>query len=313
MAEKQESSSEYDRQHMMIPSATKVAIKIWFFNILDLGIVLLSIGLGIRISNLYTSLPLLKGVMAFLGFLVGIFLIIRTGAAPGMRNWRVLFFVLLQDKKGYYPIVLDNEKIEESPSKRYRHKKGDQSLINNKKARQKEEELRNILALGGPINCTDDGILFYEDSKVSRFLKLKSTDLFDLSSAELETWQDSLTNVTKTYLEDCSYFALPAKLNTNTNQRYWRYLRQKCNQSTAKDKHRARDITEQIGKAELVERQPEQYSSRIYYVELFADNEQEIQQRTRYYKLSALKLKPETLNRKETEELLFDLNNPNSN
>lgn len=310
MAEKHESSSEYDRQHMMIPTSTRVAVKIWLFNILDLGIVAFSTLLGMKISNFYTTLPSLKILMAILGFLIGIFLIIRTQAAPGMRNWRVLFFVFLQDKMGYYPIALTHESRNKQHTKK---KETKESLFNTKKVRKKEEELLNTLALGGPINCTESGIMIYENGKVSRFLKLQSTDLFDLSYQELEAWQNSLTYVSKTYLEDCSYFAMPSKLDTAVNQRYWRYLRQKCNQGTLQEKRRAQDITEQIGKAELVERRPEQYSSRNYYVELFANNKKEIEQRTRYYKLSAQKLKPETLSKKETQELLLNLNNPTSN
>ncbi|MDF7683750.1 AtpZ/AtpI family protein [Lactobacillus sp. ESL0679] len=300
----------YDRKHMMIPKTTKVAIKLWFFNVIDIGIVFLCTFIGLRLSGLYSTLPLIKITMGILGFAMGLFFIIRTKSAPGMRNWRVLIFLLLQDRSKYFPISIVSQEVVDEKSK---GNKVDQELFSIKNKNKKlEDQIKNTLALGGPINCTEDGILTYQNGTAARYLQLDSTDLFNLPDSGLVIWQDSLTNVSRTYVEDCAYFVITSRINMSSNQRYWRHLRQKCGTSV-QDRQRVRDISEKIEQASMIERRTDLYSSRKYYVQLFADSVKEVRQKTGYYKMGAGILAPKELNRDETIAVEFAKNNPINN
>lgn len=301
-----EAQSKYIREHMMIPQTTKVAIKLWFASLGDIAIVGGCTYLGTKIGNIYANSPVFQITTAIVGFSIGVFLIIRPSVAPGMRNWRALLFVWLQNKKRYMPIEFTNytEKQLEKITKK-------EAIAPVFKTKQKDyEELCNTMALGGPISCTDDGILKSYDQSVTRYLKLQSAPLFQMSDSELEEWQDALTDLSRQYTEDCSYLSLPSKIDTTENQRYWRYMRQKCGPG---ERQRARDIGDQIERAEMVELRPEQYRSINYYAQLYADSPTELRQRTDMFIMAAGKLTPTVLNKKETEELLKEINNPTNN
>ncbi|MCT6888340.1 MAG: hypothetical protein M3Z87_01570 [Lactobacillus sp.] len=303
-----EAQTKYTRDHMMIPQTTKVAIKLWFVSLGDIAIVGGCMYLGSQIGNLYANSPVFQITTAIVSFLIGLFIIIRPSVAPGMRNWRAIIFVWLQDKKRYLPIEVTNytEKQLEKLTKK-------EAIAPVFKAKQKDyEELCNTMALGGPISCTDDGILKSNDKSVTRYLKLKSAPLFQMSDNELEEWQDALTDLSRQYTEDCSYLSLPSKIDTTENQRYWRYMRQKCGPGV-KERQRARDIGDQIARAEVVELRPEQYRSINYYAQLYADSATELRRRTDMFIMAAGKLSPTALNKKETEELLKEINNPANN
>ncbi|RHW55052.1 hypothetical protein [Lactobacillus bombicola] len=298
----------YNRKQMMIPKTTKAAIMIFFAPIVDVLILLCSCIISIRISQIFNAVPTVQIVVGICGLLIGISIIKRSKAAPNMRNWRVLFFVLLQDTAKFLPISVTEKSQKELQTKK---KEGTNSLINNTKKKQKEaeRELKNTLSLNLPINCTEDGILTYANGKASRFLQLDSTDLFNLPDAGLREWQDSLTKVSRTYVEDCSYISMASRIDMSNNQQYWRYLRQKCDSSPAGIR-RARDLTEKITAADNIECRTDLYSSKKYYVELFGNSVKEVRSRTAFYKMGAPKLKPSELDRKQTINVLHSINNP---
>lgn len=293
---------------MMIPKTTKAAIMFWFAPVVDIVIILFCILFSIRISQIFNVAQTVQIIVGICGLLIGISIVKRTKAAPNMRNWRVLFFVLLQDTAKYLPISVTNESQEKLQTK---EKEGTNSLINNKRKKQKEaeRELKNTLSLNMPINCTEDGILTYVNGKASRFLQLDSTDLFNLPDSGLREWQDSLTKVSRTYVEDCSYISMASKIDMSNNQQYWRYLRQKCDSSPAGIR-RARDLTEKIAAADNIECRTDLYSSKKYYVELFGNSIKDVRSRTEFYKMGAPRLKPRELNRKQTIDVFNSINNP---
>lgn len=305
MKEEDDYKSKYDREHMMIPPNTRVAIKLWFANLMDIAIVGGCAFLGLELGQMYSNLPSVQIMMLVVGISFGLFLVIRPKEAPGMRNWRALIFVMLQDKTRYLPI--ESLDISEDELNEKKEKEAEDPLFSSKK--KNITELSNTLALGVPISCTEDGILTFEDKTVARYFSLESAPLFQLGDSELEEWQDALTDVSRQYLEDCSYISLPSKIDTTTNQRYWRYMRQKCG-STPKERRRAQDIADQIARAEVAELRPEQYRSINYYAEIYADNVTDMRQRTNSFILGAGKLRPEPLNKKETIDLLKEINNP---
>ncbi|KJY59086.1 hypothetical protein JF75_05460 [Lactobacillus kimbladii] len=298
----------YNRKQMMIPKTTRAAIMLWVVPLIDIFIVAICGFLGIVISQSYTTVQGVQIISLICGLIIGIGLIKRTQKAPNMRNWRVLFFVWLQDKSKYFPITVTNATEEELRTK---EKEGGNSLFksNRKEKRAAEAQLKTALSLGMPINCTEDGIITYPDGSAARYLQLGSTDLFNLPDSGLIEWQDSLTGVSRTYIEDCSYISMAARIDMSANQRYWRYLRQKC-ATSPQGKRRAWDLTEKIAAAEQVERRTDLYSSKKYYVELFGSSVKEVRERTSFYKMGAQKLKPRELSRAETIEVLFSINNP---
>ena len=92
------------RDQMTIPKSTKVTMTLWGINIFDIAAVAMGDFVGIWLANYFNTTFIFKVILFIVGPILAILLIMRTPYQPRVRNWKVLFSVLAQDRKNYYPI-----------------------------------------------------------------------------------------------------------------------------------------------------------------------------------------------------------------
>lgn len=173
---------------------------------------------------------------------------------------------------------------------------------------------RSIIDLIGFRACSPDGILYATDGTVARYLKVKSTDLFDLDDQTRLKYMDAFTNFNRTYTLDYKIVTLSSRIDTTEQQLYWRHLRERMHSGTTKqDAIRRRLINEYLAKVISLERNADAYSEVQFYILIFAKNTKNLKLNTRSARIAEqgmLGLEP--LNYDETCDVLFRLNNLNS-
>ncbi|WP_288646406.1 AtpZ/AtpI family protein [uncultured Lactobacillus sp.] len=101
------------RDQMTIPKSTKVTMTLWGINIFDIAAVAMGVFVGIWLANYFNTTFIFKVILFIVGPILAILLIMRTPYQPRVRNWKVLFSVLAQDRKNYYPIRVVSKRKKE--------------------------------------------------------------------------------------------------------------------------------------------------------------------------------------------------------
>ena len=98
--------SKYD--YMRIVKNTKTEIKIWFFYITDLAI-LLGLGVGILLLNKALQLPLIYLIIQeIIALSFGVFLCMKPSKYGGERNYKIIRRLIKTDKEVYhYQKIID--------------------------------------------------------------------------------------------------------------------------------------------------------------------------------------------------------------
>lgn len=170
----------------------------------------------------------------------------------------------------------------------------------------------DLLQLIGYKDCSNAGILTRTNGKASRFIRVQSTDLFYLDADSLDKWISGFTLVERTYLEPHKLITVTTRVDTSQQQQYWQRLSQGVGQ-TDQEKIRLKLINENYRRLQAIERNPAEYMEKYYVFQIFSDNVDSLDQKTRslfFGTGNAFKL--EALTRDETIEVLKRIYNMNS-
>ncbi|QIA88633.1 hypothetical protein [Lactobacillus johnsonii] len=179
------------------------------------------------------------------------------------------------------------------------------------KAKKYDRQARSYLELLGTSNCTPDGIMSVAHNLKARVFKLRSTDLSFLDDEDLVKWLDSFTNLNRVYTDDYKYLTLSSRIDTSSNQQYWHSLRNNLGHSK-QEALRARIISENLNRVVNVEQQTDKYSELNFYIMIFGKTTRDIRNKTHLIEAAdngVLGLR--SLDKKETQDLEFNLHNPN--
>ena len=171
------------------------------------------------------------------------------------------------------------------------------------KAKKYDRQARSYLELLGTSNCTPDGIMSVAHNLKARVFKLRSTDLSFLDDEDLVKWLDSFTNLNRVYTDDYKYLTLSSRIDTSDNQQYWHWLRNNLGNSK-QEALRARIISENLNRVVNVEQQTDKYSELNFYIMIFGKTTRDIKNKTGVLGLRSL-------DKQETQDLEFNLHNPN--
>ena len=170
----------------------------------------------------------------------------------------------------------------------------------------------DLLKLLGYKNCSNAGILTRANGKASRFIRIQSTDLFYLDAESLDKWIAGFTLLERTYLEPHKLITVTTRVDTSKQQQYWQRLSQGIGQSN-QEKVRLKLINENYRRLQTIERTPTDYMDKYYVFQIFSDNADSLDQKTRsLFFATGNAFKLEVLTRDETEEVLQRINNMNS-
>lgn len=179
------------------------------------------------------------------------------------------------------------------------------------KAKKYDRLARSYLELLGTSNCTPDGIMSVSHNLKARVFKLRSTDLSFLDDADLVDWLDAFTTLNRVYTDDYKYFTLSSRIDTSKNQQYWHWLRNNLGKGR-QEALRARIISENLNKVVNVEQQADKYSELNFYIMIFGKSIRDIRNKTHLIQTADNGvLGFRSLNKQETQELEFNLHNPN--
>ncbi|WP_278414521.1 hypothetical protein [Lactobacillus taiwanensis] len=179
------------------------------------------------------------------------------------------------------------------------------------KAKKYDRQARSYLELLGTSNCTPDGIMSVAHNLKARVFKLRSTDLSFLDDEDLVKWLDSFTNLNRVYTDDYKYLTLSSRIDTSDNQQYWHWLRNHLGNSK-QEALRARIISENLNRVVNVEQQTDKYSELNFYIMIFGKTTRDIRNKTHLIEAAdngVLGLR--SLDKQETQDLEFNLHNPN--
>lgn len=94
-------------QNGRIPKNTKVSMTIFMINLLDLAVVGGLGFVGLKMSEILRLSPLFSILNIGFSIILGIVLVVRTPAAPQIRNIFVIYNALKMNRKKYFPIKFE--------------------------------------------------------------------------------------------------------------------------------------------------------------------------------------------------------------
>lgn len=97
------------RQMMRTPKRIKATLTIIGFSIIDLAVIGGGGLLGMNLTA-NANIPLLLKILILISFpSFALLLVMRTPLQPKVRNWRVLICCLREDRRKYYPLLVERK------------------------------------------------------------------------------------------------------------------------------------------------------------------------------------------------------------
>lgn len=104
------SQLEEIHKSMRIPKNIRASLTIIGFSIIDLGVVGAGAVLAVQLAAQFSVPFWLKALTIISMPVFALMLVMRTPLQPKTRNWRVLVCALTEDKKKYYPLLVERKK-----------------------------------------------------------------------------------------------------------------------------------------------------------------------------------------------------------
>lgn len=195
--------------------------------------------------------------------------------------------------------------------------KGKRSLLANLRASPAmglKPEDKSMLEFIDFKTCSKDGILTRKDGSYMRFLQVHTTDMYSLDYETQDKYVDTFANFNRVYVLDYKIIALSTRVDTSEQQKYWRHIRQKLERSNNKvDQIQKRAVNGYLSTVIEQEREDDEYQELKFYIVIFGENLKTIKINTRSALLAEQgMLGLTTLNKKQTEDVIYHLNNLNS-
>ncbi|KLN95151.1 DUF5592 family protein [Enterococcus cecorum] len=92
------------------PKNIKQEIKLFFFYLVDIGIVAGSVMTSVYLAKIMPITPTMKFVSYILAFIFGIWMCIRTSNHPKERNILMVYYLLRMDRNRYHEIEFKRNK-----------------------------------------------------------------------------------------------------------------------------------------------------------------------------------------------------------
>lgn len=92
------------------PKNIKQEIKLFFFFLMDIGIVAGSVMTSVYFAKLMPITPLMKFLLYILFFIIGVWMCIRTPNHPKERNVLMLYYLFKMDRNRYHEIEFRRNK-----------------------------------------------------------------------------------------------------------------------------------------------------------------------------------------------------------
>lgn len=187
-------------------------------------------------------------------------------------------------------------------------------LFNKEEKKKQAQDMwaKSMIDLIGYKACDEKGILTKPDGTYARFLRVESTDLFNIDLDGLMSWINAFTVSERTYTDDHKIFAITARVDTSANQMYWQKLKQQVGNSPQEEK-RMKLIVENQQKSAQIEKDTQDYMERVYAILIFGETKKQLRQHTTNMILSNGNIySMRTMSKVETEELLKRQFNMNS-
>lgn len=92
------------------PKNIKQEIKLFFFYLVDLGIVAGSVMTSVYFAKIMPITPTMKFALYILAFIFGIWMCIRTANHPKERNILMVYYLLRMDRNRYHEIEFKRNK-----------------------------------------------------------------------------------------------------------------------------------------------------------------------------------------------------------
>lgn len=197
-----------------------------------------------------------------------------------------------------------------------------------RKEAEVDRDAKSMIDLLGYRYCSTDGILTKKDGTFARYLRVGSTDLFNIDMDGLLAWINGFAVSERIYTHPHKLIAVTARVDTSANQLYWQTQAQALNRNKPdrsglskreqqrlayQDQQRLRLIKENQAKSASIEQDTKDYVERIYAIQIYGKTVKQLKQRTRDLILSNGNIYGmRTMDRKETEELQERLYNMNS-
>lgn len=177
-----------------------------------------------------------------------------------------------------------------------------------------QKDIKSMLDFLGYRACTQNGRLYLKDGSVSRYLKVEPTDLFSLDDDTRLKYLTAFTMFNRVFTPDYKIVILSTRIDTSQQQVYWRKLRMKSmSDNTAQSDTRKQLQRYYLSKVINLEREADSYSDINFYIQVFADNKKELKSVVKSAKFADQGyLHLREINKKETGEVLYRLNNLNS-
>lgn len=177
-------------------------------------------------------------------------------------------------------------------------------------------QAKSMVEFLGYSNVLPNGIIVRSDQSVARMLRVRSTDLVYLDKNTRDRYLDSFTNFNRIYTADYKIIIISSRMDTTDQLLYWRHLRNGIRNASKSGNTgnvaRMNLINENLQQITTLTRSTD-YFDINFYILIFANNEHDLDSKTQ----SALVaddglLGLETLTKKETIKVLYQMNNLNS-
>lgn len=182
----------------------------------------------------------------------------------------------------------------------------------DKAEKERDKAAQSIIGLLGYKACDKNGILTKENGTYTRYLRVGSTDLFNIDLDGLMAWIQAFTFSERNYTEDHKLVSVTARVDTSANQLYWQHLRQNTGR-TKQEQMRLALINENQDKAAAIEQDTKDYVERVYAIQIFGKTKKQLRKLTNNLIISngnIYSIRP--MDKEETVELQERLYNMNS-
>lgn len=92
------------------PKNIKQEIKLFFFYLLDLGIVACNVMVSVYFAKLLPISPTMKLLLYVLAFVIGVWMCVRTPNHPKERNILMVYYLFRMDRNRYHEIEFKRNK-----------------------------------------------------------------------------------------------------------------------------------------------------------------------------------------------------------
>ncbi|WEV41272.1 hypothetical protein [Lactobacillus sp. ESL0681] len=180
------------------------------------------------------------------------------------------------------------------------------------KQSRKDQQAKSMVDFLGYRNVFSTGEIVRANGAMARLLKVRSTDLVYLDKTTRDRYLDSFTNFNRIYTDDYKIIILSTRMDTTEQQLYWRHQRNSIRNNSADNAARLSLINENLQQVTALTRNTD-YLDINFYLLIFAKDKHELELHTQ----SAIVaddglLGLETLTRKQTKKVLYQMNNLNS-